>query len=73
MSLPMGVFRLLCAEIPRQSADADHRALVVHHSGDVKDLEERLRYAAFPEQAYWVQPKDDDATIEAIVNKARKV
>ena len=72
MQVPMGVFKLLVREIPRQSADEDHRALIVKHSGDVKDLEERLRYAAFPEAAYWCQPKDDDATIEAIVAKARR-
>ena len=72
MRVPMGIFRTLVREIPRQCADEDHRALVVAHSGNTQDLEERLRYAAYPEQAYWCQPKDDDATIEAIVARARR-
>ena len=44
----------------RQRADEDHRALIVAHTGDAKDLEERLRYVAYPEQAWWAQPADDD-------------
>lgn len=66
----VGAFEVLVREAYRQQAREDHRAILVAHSSDVKDLEERTRYAAFPEQAYWTKPADDD--IESFFAGVRK-
>ena len=71
MAMPRGLWRVLTREAARQSADAAHMACVIHHTGNAKDLEERLHYAARPEDAYWIQPKDDDKHIEAVMAKVK--
>lgn len=67
MAMPVGRWRLLVREAHRQVADEMHHAVVCQHSGDPQDLEERLRYAARPEDAYWNKPRDDEAHIAAVL------
>lgn len=72
MAMPTSRWRVLLREASRQCADEGHRQLVIAHSSDVKDLEERLRYAAHPELAYWTQPRTPDAVIEATLATIRR-
>jgi hypothetical protein len=72
MATRYGVWQALVAEIPRQCADADHRAVVIAHTGDPKDLEERLRYAARPEQAWWNRPATRPEEIDAMLSRIRR-
>lgn len=72
MALRYGIWRVLVREVERQHADAAHRELVVQHSGDVKDLEERLRYAAHPEQAWWAQEPTPQRDVEAMLARIRR-
>ena len=68
----LGVWRYLVREVTRQIADAAHLELTVQHSGDVKDLEERLRYAAHPEEAYWNRSPTPEAEIERTLAGIRR-